>query len=353
MQQPSIFMQLLQVMDNLYVVAACVLVTIGIRTLWVRHLRAQEKIAAAETARAERKDKRGKARNAAAVPPSEPKKKKDITLEIIDTILIALILVFGLVRPFLLQTFFIPSGSMQPTLLIDDKLIANKLVYHFRSPERGQVIVFRPPAEAIIGNNPELMERVWLEKTSIDEVRKVAPMIAEKRDAIYAQLSTIPIDRQDFIKRVIGVPGDHIRIVANKGVFVNGMLLPETYLPDGVSESAISFPVPYTPGPPPQADQFLLSAHGQVAQENAVQQFNSRFVTWLRDWYLDQVYQQRIAPNIKDGEFIVPEGYVFAMGDNRASDGSFDSRYWGPVPISDVKARAISTFWPVTRLKLL
>ncbi|GGL86639.1 MULTISPECIES: signal peptidase I [Micromonospora] len=100
------------------------------------------------------------------------------------------VLVAVLVRAFVLQTFFIPSPSMENTLKIDDRVLVNKLVYHFRSPHRGEVIVFKAPTEW--SGNP---------------------------------------DGEDFIKRVIAVGGD--RLVCcdpQERLIINGMAIDEPYI---------------------------------------------------------------------------------------------------------------------------
>ncbi|SCL30201.1 signal peptidase I [Micromonospora nigra] len=100
------------------------------------------------------------------------------------------ILVAVLVRAFVLQTFFIPSPSMENTLMIDDRVLVNKLVYDFRSPQRGEVIVFKAPVEW--SGNP---------------------------------------DGEDFIKRVIGVGGDRVVCCDPEGrLVVNGTPLDEPYI---------------------------------------------------------------------------------------------------------------------------
>ena len=100
------------------------------------------------------------------------------------------ILVAVLVRAFVLQTFFIPSPSMENTLKIDDRVLVNKLVYDFRSPHRGEVVVFKAPTEW--SGNP---------------------------------------DGEDFIKRVIGVGGDHVVCCdAQDRLTINGKSLDEPYI---------------------------------------------------------------------------------------------------------------------------
>ncbi|BCL16231.1 signal peptidase I [Micromonospora sagamiensis] len=100
------------------------------------------------------------------------------------------ILVAVLVRAFVLQTFFIPSPSMENTLQIDDRVLVNKLVYDFRSPERGEVIVFKAPTEW--SGNP---------------------------------------DGEDYIKRVIGVEGDRVVCCDEQDrLMINGRSLDEPYV---------------------------------------------------------------------------------------------------------------------------
>ncbi len=115
------------------------------------------------------------------------------------------IVVAVVVRVFLLQTFYIPSGSMEHTLQRYDRVLVNKFIYHFREPERGEIIVFRAPPEWRVGQTD-----------------------------------------QDFIKRVIAVGGDHIACCDPQGrLLINGHPLDEPYLytdANGVPDPAASAP---------------------------------------------------------------------------------------------------------------
>ncbi|MBT8225222.1 MAG: signal peptidase I [Dactylosporangium sp.] len=119
------------------------------------------------------------------------------------------IVVAVVVRAFVMQTFFIPSESMQRTLNINDRVLVNKLVYDFRQPRRGEVIVFKAPA-------------MW----SADPAEK------------------------DFIKRVIGIGGDHIVCCdAQQRITVNGHALDEEYIfhdDEGVADLASDDPFDVT-----------------------------------------------------------------------------------------------------------
>lgn len=129
----------------------------------------------------------------------QPKRKSSFWRELPILLGVAIVLAV-LVRAFVLQTFWIPSPSMQNTLDINDRVLVNKVVYHFRSPERGEIVVFRAPAE-------------WQGDPG----------------------------GEDFIKRVIAVGGDHIECCdAQQRLIINGQSLEEPYLYsfNGVSDVA-------------------------------------------------------------------------------------------------------------------
>lgn len=168
--------------------------------------------------------------------------------ETLETLVIAFVLAF-FIRTFVVQGFWIPSGSMEPNLHIGDRLLAYKLFYGLDDVGRGDVIVFRYP------------------------------------------LNT----KKDFIKRVIGLPGDTVRI-ENKRVYVNNEILSEPY----------------------------------------VIHTDTRLAGYPRDQY---------------GPVKVPPDSLFVMGDNR--DFSADSRYWGFVPEQNLIGEAFVIYWPVWRIRLV
>ncbi|WBB72305.1 signal peptidase I [Micromonospora sp. WMMD1128] len=187
-----------------------------------------------------------------------------------------------LIRTFLLQAFFIPSGSMENTLLIGDRVLVNKVVYDMRDPIRGEVVVFRGTDRWVAQEAPapptNLTGRIG---------RTLGDLIGVSRPG-----------EKDFIKRVIGVPGDKVWCCDDGRVVVNGVPLEEQAY---VSEDS---PVDLPPNP----------------KECRSRQFT---------------------------EVVVPPGQIFVMGDHRLV--SQDARCQGPVPIDNVIGRAFMIVWPSQR----
>ncbi len=191
-----------------------------------------------------------------------------------------------LIRTFLLQAFFIPSGSMQDTLLIGDRVLVNKVVYDVRDPRRGEVVVFR-----------------GTDRWAPQQVREPEPGFAGGFGGTVGDL--VGLSRpgeKDFIKRVIGLPGDRVKCCDTQGrVTVNDIPLDEPYV---VRNSPLDLP----PNP----------------RECGSRRFD---------------------------EVVVPAGQLFVMGDHRRV--SQDARCQGPVPIDNVVGRAFAVVWPSSRWALL
>ena len=132
---------------------------------------------------------------------TEPTERRNTFWRELPILLTLAIVVAVIVRALIIQTFYIPSESMENTLNINDRVLVNKLVYNFRSPHRGEIIVFEAPQSW--RNNPA---------------------------------------EEDFIKRVIGVGGDHIVCCdTQQRLVINGLPLDEPYLyrgPDGTADVA-------------------------------------------------------------------------------------------------------------------
>ncbi len=184
-----------------------------------------------------------------------PVRRKGRIRENVEVILIAVLLAL-FIRSFIVQAFKIPSGSMKQTLLIGDHIFVNKFIYgvkipfinktliHVKNPKRGDIVVFEFPED------PD----------------------------------------KDFIKRVVGEPGDVVQII-NKKVYVNGVVADDS---------------------------------------NSI--------------YMDpHILPSRAQPRDNFGPVTVPENSLFVMGDNR--DQSYDSRFWGFVSLDAVKGKAFIIYW--------
>jgi len=213
-------------------------------------------------------------------------------------LLIVIALVIALViKTYVVQAFFIPSASMENTLEIGDKILVNKVVYHLRSIQPGDIVVFNgagswtsaPPAS----------------RPSSDPIVRAYDATLRPLFASVAELFGTAPGQTDFIKRVIGVPGDHVACCNAQGlVTVNGVPLHEqSYLYPGE-----------TPGESPAG-------------------YSGRF------------------------SITVPPGRLWVMGDNRAV--SDDSRLrqsdpgHGTIPENEVIGRAFMIVWPPSRWRIL
>ena len=155
-----------------------------------------------------------------------PARRRSLLVELPLLVVIALLIAL-VVKTFVVQAFWIPTGSMQDTLAINDKILVNKLVYHFRSIEPGDIVVFNgagtwdpSPTAQPASSNP-------LGRLYDDTLRPLFSSISG--------LFGTPLGQVDYVKRVIGVPGDHVRCCNAQGLItVNGVPLHEqSYLYPG------------------------------------------------------------------------------------------------------------------------
>jgi signal peptidase I len=303
-----------------------------------------------------------------------PRQWADSMVEFLESALVALVLVFLVIRPFVVQAFYIPSESMLPTLRPGDRMLVNKFVFRFRGPRGGDIVVFR------------------------------APQAASMSDA----------DEVDFIKRVIGLPGETIEVV------------PDTVMVDGKPAAQLlareqAFPSPYWRNAPPRGllvgknTAIRIQGH-QVREEGDVRlvfspspkiEFRNGSVyvdgeeqlrlgeaaTYRSESDLDAVGGSRelsgtviYAPqgdqpllvvvrgrsaSLRPGHVRVngkpihepyvasppryvlppvqvPPGHYFVMGDNR--NDSNDSHAWGPLAADRILGKAMFIFWPPARV---
>jgi signal peptidase I len=203
------------------------------------------------------------------------KRSKSTTSSIVELVLIiavALGLALG-IQAFIVKPYKIPSGSMEPTLAIGQRVLVNRIGMAFSDPHVGEIAVFHPPRDAeqqVCGPKPHV-------------IRLGGAACAEPEPA---QSSV------NFIKRIVGGPGDVISIVEGH-VIRNGVREQDSYIKPCDGNAECNFPTP-----------------------------------------------------IK-----IPPGHWFMMGDNRGE--SDDSRFWGPVPTSWIIGGAFATYWPLDRIGIL
>lgn len=151
---------------------------------------------------------------------------REIPLLIVVALLIALVL-----KTFLVQAFVIPSGSMEQTIRIGDRVLVDKLTPWFGSkPQRGDVVVFKDPGR-------------WLNQENV--AKKDPPVVVKQAKEVLTFIGLLPSDdEQDLIKRVIAVGGDTVKCCGKDGrISVNGVPLDESYLYPGNPPSLIKFEV--------------------------------------------------------------------------------------------------------------
>jgi signal peptidase I len=217
----------------------------------------------------------------------EPNFFVGLAKEIIELVVVTLVLLI-VIRWALAEPRYIPSSSMEPTLQINDRLLIEKVSGHFRAPiKRGDILVFYPPPIEMDGHD-----------------------LSNDPLTVFGRLTGLPLLPYEaaFIKRVIGLPGDHIRIAKNQGVFINGQLL---------NESSYVKEVP----------AYDLNLLGDI-------QGRSNGGEYIRPYGDSQHANQPI---------VVPPGHLFMMGDNR--NNSVDGHVWGFLDQKRIVGRACLLFW--------
>lgn len=265
--------------------------------------------------------------------------------EVLDAFVYAGVFVFMLIRPFGVQAFLIPSGSMFPTLYVNDFIVANKAIYRYSEPKVGDIVVFRPPTYAA---TPE-------------------------------QLASDGQVKIDFIKRLVGGPGETVEI-RNGALFKNGKVAPDPWkhfsqmidqsnfidiTAEGFAGGMDDFKLVHYQGPfepwkgryipvitPPALGDPMPNFNAQVAREfaigvaesdNAVPMPRSfRSTSELTPEELARIKYLRESPPAP-----IPPGHYLMVGDNR--NGSFDGRFWGLVPRDAIIGRSEFIWLPFGR----
>lgn len=196
------------------------------------------------------------------------------------SLLVIILYVYG----FIIQNFVIPSGSMEPTLLIGDHLFVDRAtlappspwmpLVHYREPRRGDVVVFIKPTPDLVDGRPQF---------------------------------------QYLVKRLIALPGDHLHMIDGV-VFINGVAQPRLHAQRTTPENFSLFLDDFPTLPPMPIPDLTPQS-------------------WTADF----------SSHVVNGDLVVPAGQYFMMGDNRHN--SADSRYWGFVPRANIVGRPLFNYW--------
>lgn len=212
---------------------------------------------------------------------------RDSVCALLSDLIAVVAIVYFLLRPFVIQTFFIPSGSMMPTMRENDRILVNSFICRFRPPRRGEIAVFYPPPAAA---------------ESLEEVERP----------------------EGYVKRVVGLPGERLRTDRDGVVYVDGRLLREPYV---APESRASYLFP----------EDLLGRDRSPGHR-------------VLKGELGQTFELDVIPSPEHPdrlEAITRSGQYWMLGDNRAH--SRDGHKWGFVSREAFVGRAIFVFWPPHR----
>lgn len=232
---------------------------------------------------AETDEKQAKTSNESEEAQSKKKKLKGFLRESLELILFTLVLLV-VIRGALAEARYIPSSSMEPTLNINDRILVEKVSgWMMRPIARGDILVFYPPPIELGGKDLSYLPQYVLGRLT--------------------GLPCFPIDVA-YIKRVIALPGEKVKVKKGVGVFIDDQLIPESYIKE--------------------CPEYDLNVLGDIGGRNAVGD-------------VIKPYEDSNEP------ILVPPGKLFMMGDNRNS--SEDSHVWGFVDQKRVIGKSFLLFW--------
>lgn len=204
--------------------------------------------------------------------PEQRRAEKNPLLETLSIVVVAVGLAF-LIQAVLVKPFKIPSESMVPTLEVGQRVLVDRVSFRFSDPDRGDVIVFKPPLGA-------------------DENTCGVDSPADRAEDQACPRPTRGKSETNFIKRIVGMPGDRLKVLDGR-VYINGRRQNERFIRPDAGCPICNLP----------------------------------------------------------GEITIPADHFFMMGDNRGE--SADSREWGPIPRDNIIGRAFFTYWPPGRVGTL
>jgi len=244
------------------------------------------------------------------------KKEKSILREYLESIVVAVFLVMFVIRPFFIQAFRIPSGSMEDTLLVGDFLLVNKFIYGAKSPDK---IPF----------------------TNIEIPYFTLPALADPKPGDVMVFKAPHEPDKDFIKRCIAAPRQTVEI-KDKHVYINGQKMENPPR----SKYITNYSIPKSAGLRDNFGPARVPAKGDTLRFAKLNEYEYEMLRM----YLD--YMKMTLVN-RDSEFtinslpadfyVMDQDCYFMMGDNR--DNSRDSRFWGWLPENHIRGKALVLYW--------
>lgn len=242
--------------------------------------------------------------------------------ELCESTILAITLVFLLLRPFVVQPFFIPSSSMRPTLWEGDRILVNKWVYRTHKPAYGDIVVFRSP-QAADSNEKDFIKRVVGLPGDVIEVKEGRVIVGTgedaltlTRDAIYSHLCPDLHTREELTDGDDNATLPRLRLLTNEIGIGDKHYSPEEFA------AAVG-----RPGEPVVIQPGVVKRNEEIINES----------------YVAEDPQYLMNP------MIVPPGQLFVLGDNR--NDSRDSHVWGTFSMDRVIGRADAVFWPLPHVK--
>jgi signal peptidase I len=294
-----------------------------------------------------------------------PKVLRQFLVDYAETFAIAAAFVFLVLHRFVFQLFFIPSESMVPTLLVNDRIVVNRFLYRFRPPERGEVIVFHAPPQASPLPKDFVKRAIGLPNETIQIVpdrlvidgRPVAGLVSGQESPDPQRELTVPAGAKlDVVENQVLANGRPLVIVSSTGV---ASPRPDGLYVDGhpVQAFAGGDLLQPEPLPPPLRQAGLQGTYYTDSAGNPLYVVRGRRVAVdpghvrINGKSLGREPYVRETPRYAKGPIKLGPHQYFMMGDNR--NNSADSHAWGPLDGHRIVGTATLMFWPPTRAGLV